>query len=164
MASLEDDGASNWPNLVNDEKRTGLIFHPIATPRNANHWRTSGVAIKSELEHAMQSPSQSPSASLKRRRSEEPEDMGEKRQRVESISAADDDMGALFAQAAAAAARHIEESSSDTVQNDPGVDQSGHDTPAGQSGDTTSKSNILARALSLPMLESLVSCTIPPKR
>lgn len=100
---------------------------------------------------------QSPSPSLKRGRSDEAEDMGEKRQRVESISAADDDMNALFAQAAAAAARHIEESSSDPVENNVSAGQSGHEKSSGQRDDTTPESRLLARTLSLPMLESLVS-------
>ena len=67
-------------------------------------------------------------------------------------------MGALFAQAAAAAARHIEESSSDTVQNDVGGDQGEQETPPGESSDSTPETRLLARALSFPMLESSVSC------
>jgi hypothetical protein len=75
----------------------------------------------------------------------------------------DDDMGALFAQAAAAAARHIEESSDETVQNNTGVSQSEQDASLGQTDDSTSESRILARVLSLPMLESLVCCMITPR-
>ena len=85
-------------------------------------------------------------------------DTGEKRQRVASISTTDDDMGALFAQAAAAAARHIEESLSDTVPNDAGGSQGEQGIPPlGQSRDLTPETRLLARTLSLPMLESLVS-------
>jgi hypothetical protein len=119
--------------------------------------------MKSEPDCLPQSPSQSPSASLKRRRSEEPGDLGEKRQRVASFSTADEDMGALFAQAAAAAARHIEESSNDTVQNAVGAGQCDHDKSCSHSGDLTPESRLLARALSLPMLESLVSRKTAPK-
>jgi hypothetical protein len=129
---------------------------------NANKRSDTGVVIKPEPDYAPQSPLQSPTASLKRQRSEEPDDLGEKRQRVESISAMDDDMGALFAQAAAAAARHIEESSDETVQNNTGVGQSEQEVSLGQIDDSTSDSRILARVLSLPMLESLVRCMITP--
>jgi hypothetical protein len=117
-----------------------------------------GVAIKNEPECPPQLGSQSPSASLKRRRSEEPEDPGGKRQRVASISTVDDDIGALFAQAAAAAARHIEESSTDTVQNDVGDGQSEKEKPPMRTSNSNPQSRLLTRVLSLPMLESLASC------
>jgi hypothetical protein len=101
-------------------------------------------------ESGLQSPSASP---LKRRRSEDPEDLGEKRQRVASISGADDDIGLIFAQAAAAAAQQIEESSSGAALIDNGAGQDGaRDKPAGDGG-----GHLLTRVLSLPMLESLVS-------
>lgn len=101
-------------------------------------------------ESGLQSPSSSP---LKRRRSEDPEDLGEKRQRVASISCADDDMGLLFAQAAAAAAQQIEESSNDAALVDNGAGRDGpRDKPTGDGG-----GHLFTRVLSLPMLESLVS-------
>lgn len=65
-------------------------------------------------------------------------------------------MGALFAQAAAAAARHIEESLSDTVLNDAGGNQGEQGIPPlRQSRDLIPETHLLARTLSLPMLESL---------
>jgi hypothetical protein len=67
-------------------------------------------------------------------------------------------MGALFVQAAAEAARNIEESSSNTVQNDVNGGQGEQETLPGQSSDSTPETRLLARTLSLPMLESLVSC------
>lgn len=131
---------------------------------DANQRSHTGVLIKSEPDHTPQSPPQSPTASLKRRRSEESDDLGEKRQRVESISAMDDDMGALFAQAAAAAARHIEESSDEPMENNAGMDQSEQEISPGQTDDSPSESRILAQILSLPMLESLVCYMITPRR
>lgn len=126
---------------------------------NANGCLDTGVAIKPEPDNVLQPPPRSPTGSLKRQRSEEPDDVGEKRQRVESTSGidVDDDMGALFAQAAAAAARHIEESSSDTIHDDAGADRAMDSDLPPQASDSTSDSRALAQALSLPMLESLVS-------
>jgi hypothetical protein len=131
------------------------------TQGGANRWNSVGVAVKSEPigppEPTLHSPSSPP---LKRRRSEEPDGLGEKRQRVASISAADDDMGILFAQAAAVAAQEIEDATSGTSRTDLGGDQGSHDGPAGPSDDAMGEPYLLARVLSLPVLESLVSSTV----
>jgi hypothetical protein len=156
MASSEDDGKCRrtWVR----ERRSSHTCDPITTQGGANRWNSTGVAIKSEPigppELTLQSPSSPP---LKRRRSEEPDALGEKRQRVASISAADEDMGILFAQAAAVAAQQIEDATSGTSRTDLGGDQGVHDDPARPSDDAMGEPYLLARVLSLPMLESLVS-------
>jgi hypothetical protein len=98
---------------------------------------------------------------LKRRRSEEPEDAGEKRQRIEVGSEAptttDEDMSFIFARAAAAAAKEIEESTSDISRIDAEVSQAGYNESAGYSDGSTSDHYLFTQILSLPMLDSLVS-------
>lgn len=159
MASLEDDGRFRSDLWL--QERT------YATVGGTNRWHVTGVAIKSEpiypLQTSLQLPSSSCSPPLKRRRSEEPEDLGEKRQRVASIAGVEDDMGMLFEQAAAAAARHIQESTESTAESD-ALDQATRCASVEHSEHFTSEPHRLAQVLSLPMLESLVSCRTAPSQ
>lgn len=134
----------------------------------ANLGLSSGVPIKHESPHAIHAvPQFSPQApALKRRYSEEPDEMGEKRQRVDcgppSEGLPDNDIIALLAQATAAATQGIEEAL-ELVQED---DESGlfvdpdeikEEPPTAFLSDP----HLAMRILSLPVLESLVKNTYP---
>lgn len=129
----------------------------------ANRRLFSDVAIKYESPYPSDSPPKfSPqSPVLKRRHSAEPDEMGEKRQRVDAgptnAGIPDDDMAAILAQATAAATQGIEEAMGQAQEDDEpslllGQDEVKEEQPALFLSDP----HLSMRILSLPVLESLV--------
>jgi hypothetical protein len=125
------------------------------------------VPIKYESPYPADSVSpQSPA--LKRRLSEEPDEMGEKRQRVDSgpnnMAIPDDDMAAILAQATAAATQGIEEAAEqaqeDEEEDEPSLFVDHNETKEEQPTLFLSDPHLSMRILSLPVLESLVRSSV----
>ena len=132
-----------------------------------NWWYRSDVPIKYESPYASESLSNfSPqSPTLKRRRSEEPDDIGEKRQRIESSSdtLANDHLAAIIAQATASVRQQLGQSTTGGLisheqdeQPVSSVSRTIQNGSAGHGNGFTSDPHLYMRILSLPILESLV--------
>ena len=129
----------------------------------ANRRLFPDVPIKYESPYASDSiPQFSPqSPVLKRRHSEEPDEMGEKRQRVDAgptnAGIPDDDMAVILAQATAAATQGIEEAMEQAQEDDePSLFLDRDETKEELPTLFLSDPHLSMRILSLPVLESLV--------
>ena len=127
------------------------------------------VPIKYESPYPTDSVAQfSPqSPTLKRRLSEDPDEMGEKRQRVDygrvNLTMPDDDMAAILARATAAATQGIEEAAEQAQEEDDDERAQSADQDEIKEEQPTlflSDPHLSMRILSLPMLESLVRSSI----
>jgi hypothetical protein len=123
---------------------------------------------------ASQAPISPQSPSLKRRRSDQSQDLGEKRQRVESGSSAtgapqgsiSDGFAAMLAQATGAVMQQhapygngLHAGQEQSEEQSPLVSQNEQNGHEGHSSRFTSDPHLYMRILSLPILESLVGLT-----
>jgi hypothetical protein len=170
MASSNDDGKYTQVNLSNTAKTATMDTNWRERPGYlANNNLFPDVPIKYESPYPADSmPQSSPqSPALKRRLSEEPDEMGEKRQRVDSgpanLAMPDDDMAAILAQATAAATQGIEEAAEqaqEEAEDEPGLFIDQDETKEEQPALFLSDPHLSMRILSLPVLESLVRSSI----
>ena len=170
MASSNDDGKYTQLNLTTTGTATMDTNWRELPGFLANNNLFPDVPIKYESPYPadpiLQSSPQSPP--LKRRLSEEPDEMGEKRQRVDSgpanLATPDDDMAAILAQATAAAAQGIEDAAEqaeeEEAEDEPGLFMDQDETKEEQPALFLSDPHLSMRILSLPVLESLVRSSI----